>query len=265
MQMKKRLLVLVACIACIFIIGIGIANIPTPIDEIEEISVMDESFPVLKRRILASYNHTIGLKDDGTILVAGWEGKAIYTMNGEVHYSEIANVRKLVGTHSELAILHDDGSVSTTLNINDLDRFQEDIIDIAVGNMHIIGLKSDGTVIASTIFEDLYGETDVDSWQDIVAVYAGLDWSVGLRADGTVVASGKNDKSQCNVESWKDVVSIAIGDDSTLAITSDGTVLGKMSSSWLDSYPINLDNFRGCVQIDAGYFHLVGLKPDGTV
>ena len=39
------------------------------------------------------------------------------------------------------------------------------------------------------------GQCDVSGWTGIVQVAAGYDHTVGLRADGTVVATGGNKKS----------------------------------------------------------------------
>ena len=44
------------------------------------------------------------------------------------------------------------------------------------------------------------GQCDVSSWRDIVAIAAGDNHTVGLRADGTVVAVGENRYGQCNVD-----------------------------------------------------------------
>ena len=54
----------------------------------------------------------------------------------------------------------------------------ESIASVSVGLYHIIGLKADGTVVATG--ENDYGQCDVDSWTDIAAVSAGYEHTVGL-------------------------------------------------------------------------------------
>lgn len=66
---------------------------------------------------------------------------------------------------------------------------------------------------------------DVDAWTNIVEIAVGDNHVVGLKKDGTVVAAGSNREGQCNVGEWKDIVSIEAGADITVAITKNGTLL----------------------------------------
>ena len=81
-----------------------------------------------------------------------------------------------------------------------------DIVAVAAGAWHTVGLKSDGTVVATEYkgyFDD--GQCDVFGWTDIVAVAAGSSHTVGLKSDGTVVATEYKSKyynGQCDVSSW---------------------------------------------------------------
>ena len=78
---------------------------------------------------------------------------------------------------------------------------------VSAGNDHTVGLKADGTVVATEYIGDYYdGQCDVDGWTDIVAVSAGDYHTVGLKADGTVVAVGYNDNGQCDVDGWTDIL-----------------------------------------------------------
>lgn len=51
------------------------------------------------------------------------------------------------------------------------------------------------------------------------------DHIVGLKSDGTVVATGLNSHHQCDVSTWKDVIAISTGDTYTLGLKKDGRVL----------------------------------------
>jgi alpha-tubulin suppressor-like RCC1 family protein len=52
--------------------------------------------------------------------------------------------------------------------------------------------------VAKQMFND-YGQCDVSRWRDIVAVAAGSTHTLGLRADGTVMATGNNSDGQCEI------------------------------------------------------------------
>lgn len=66
---------------------------------------------------------------------------------------------------------------------------------------HTIGIKKDGTVVATG--NNNYGQCNVQDWSDIIAVSAGVSHTVGVKKDGTLVATGKNDDGQCNVDGIK--------------------------------------------------------------
>ena len=50
---------------------------------------------------------------------------------------------------------------------------------------------------------NIYGQSDVSDWKDIIAVSAGEYYTVGMKSDGTVVATGENKLGQCEVSDWK--------------------------------------------------------------
>ena len=49
------------------------------------------------------------------------------------------------------------------------------------------------------------GQCDISDWQDITAVAARCDHIIGLKSDGTVVAVGRNEFGQCDVSAWIDI------------------------------------------------------------
>lgn len=91
------------------------------------------------------------------------------------------------------------------LTIKDSQLFS-DSTTISTGIYHTVGLKSDGTVVATKYIGNYYyGECEVSEWKDIVAISAGCSHTVGLKSDGTVVAIGLTDAGQCEVSDWKDI------------------------------------------------------------
>ncbi len=84
-------------------------------------------------------------------------------------------------------------------------------------------------------FDSSYGELNVSSWRNIVDIACGESHTVGLLADGTVVATGSNSYGQCDVSEWKDIVAIEAGNNFTMGVASDGTIYitGHESSTYI--------------------------------
>lgn len=129
----------------------------------------------------------------------------------------------------------------------------------AAGSFHTLGLKSDGTVVATG--KNIDGQCNVESWSNIVQVAAGEAHSVGLTSEGTVVAEGNNSSGQCNVDTWSDIKQIAAGFNFTLGLKFDGTVVSAGTNN-VQQYKIS--TWTDIVQI-CGSYSAVGLKSNGTV
>jgi alpha-tubulin suppressor-like RCC1 family protein len=130
---------------------------------------------------------------------------------------------------------------------------------VAAGEVHMVGLTSDGTVVAAG--SNTYGQCDVSSWTNIVQVSAGVLHTVGLRSDGTVVAVGPNRLQVVGVRDWTDITQVAAGHLHTVGLKSRGTAVA------VGYGPEQLDvgDWRDIVQVAAGSYHTVGLRSDGTV
>ena len=137
------------------------------------------------------------------------------------------------------------------------------IVAVAAGASHSLGLKSDGTVLAWG--DDLYGKANPpENLSNVVAIAAGDLHSLALRSDGSVVGWGYNGNDVATPPTnLIGVVAIAAGGYHNLALKNDGRVV-----AWGDgSYGQTLvpTNLSGVVAISAGYFHSLALKSDGTV
>ena len=108
----------------------------------------------------------------------------------------------------------------------------EKIRSIFSGSDCIGAIKEDGTVIFSNDSENEYGQKNVASWTKITQLALGNYHTVGLREDGTVVATGNNQSGQCNVEDWTNIVYVAVGDSCTLGISSDGVLKTAGNVGW---------------------------------
>ena len=159
------------------------------------------------RAVAAGGGHTVGLKDDGTVIALGsnvygqcavskWKNMiGIATgkyFTAGVRFDGTVCVTQVRTVYSNLP----DATKVETLNATlqelavQLEKVQEwkDIISVAVSDTCILGLKTDGTVVAAGINDN--GQCDVEEWKDIVSVETGSHMSVGVRADGTMVTAG---------------------------------------------------------------------------
>ena len=141
---------------------------------------------------------------------------------------------------------------------------------ISAGDKHLVGVRSNGTVLA--VGSNEFGQCDVSGWRDIVAVAAGDYHTVGLKADGTVVAVGKNDSHQCYVysSSWTNIVAVAANRAYTVGLKSDGTVVVVGGYPFLQGNMMSrILGWRNIVAIATGGDTLepriVGLKADASI
>ncbi|MBR5479707.1 MAG: TIR domain-containing protein [Clostridia bacterium] len=211
----------------------------------------------LQSVISAGNCHTVGLKNDGTVVAVG---------NNDDGQCNVRNWTDMVavsaGYHHTVGLKND----GTVVALGDNDHRQcnvrdwTDMVAVSAGYHHTVGLKNDGTVVA--VGDNDHGQCDVRDWTDIVAVSAGDHHTVGLKGDGTVVAVGSNTCGECKVSSWKNIVAVSAGDCNTVGLKNDGTVVAVG-----DDYYGRCDvrDWIDIIAISAGSCHTVGLKNDGTV
>lgn len=131
---------------------------------------------------------------------------------------------------------------------------------IANGTDLILGLKTDGSVIADGV--NNYGQANVSNWNNIISITCSGSHSVGLKTDGTVVATGLNEDGQCNVEEWSDIIAISANENTTVGLKSDGTCIATGDNKYGQC---DVSEWRDIVNISTSGLHTVGLKADGTL
>jgi uncharacterized repeat protein (TIGR02543 family) len=130
---------------------------------------------------------------------------------------------------------------------------------VAAGNLHILGLATDGTVMATG--DNSSKQCNVDSWTNVIQIAAGGDHTVGLKADGTVIAVGANSSGQRNVADWTGVIEVSAGNFHTVGVKTDGTVIATGSNAFGQC---DVSDWANIASVTAGGWHTVGLKVDGT-
>ena len=129
--------------------------------------------------------YTVGIKSDGTAIVAG---------RNKLDVQNWDDIMAVSTGYSYAVGLKQNGTVVATDYKGVMDysgqcnvQGWKDIIAISARGNHTVGLKSNGTVVATG--NNWSGACSVQGWEDIVAISAGIgSHTVGLKSDGTVVA-----------------------------------------------------------------------------
>lgn len=174
--------------------------------------------------------------------------------------------------------LKTDGTVITAGELNDKYRIEtgnwDDIIAVSTGDLYIVGLRDNGTLVAQGYSGD--GQMEIDDWTDIKAIDTGWRHTVGLTSSGKVKIAGlrHNDEELIkNSPEWHDIIAISAGggypgrrgeQGHTVGLRSDGTVVAVGDNGQGQCNFFTWDNEK-IVAIAAGGFHTVGLTEDGRV
>ena len=175
--------------------------------------------------ISASYYDIYGLRSDGTII----------STDPSFRHVEPSNIVEMHATRSFVMGLRIDGTVwcwqdtgvapiyeeETEIISTALYKISEweDIVQLEVSDVRVLGVKADGTVVAIGKEEDK--QCMVWAWREfgykIVSVETDYDWTFALREDGTVL------KTSCEVIA-EDVVTMTCVDSNMFCWGKDGTV-----------------------------------------
>ena len=168
----------------------------------------------------AGWDHTVGLKSDGTVVAVGRNDHGQCNVGGWTDITQVvAGDYHTVGIKSKGTAVAVGGNDSGQCNV----RGWTGITQVVAGSLHTVGLKSDGTVIA--VGRNDRGQCNVGGWTNIIQVAAGGAHTVGLKTDGMAVALGYNTYGQCDVGGWTGIIEVAAGAGYTVGLKSGGTVV----------------------------------------
>ena len=143
--------------------------------------------------ISISDSHAIGLKRDGTVLVVG----GAYNGQGRQLVTIFADGTNNLSIDQTGTVEFSKGEY---VKGNDVANWSE-IVSIACGNAHIVGVRKDGTVLA--LGDNDEGQCNTKKWRDIVTVSARGNTTIGVKKDGTIIATGSNDEGQRSITKWQ--------------------------------------------------------------
>lgn len=220
--------------------------------------------------VAAGYWHTVGLRADGTVVAVGLNSSGQCNVNDWTDIVAVAaDLRHTVGLRADRTVVAVGekrifekkfeavnfwGPFDSTSLFGRVDNVGgwTDIVAVAAGHSHIVGLKADGTVMAIGEKDDSreesillknnvrmnlnfpidYGQCNVGDWTDIVAIAAGGYYTVGLKVDGTVVVAGGNRMSsrgiERSIENWRDIYAISVDTNNAMGLKADGTVVAAV-------------------------------------
>ena len=113
------------------------------------------------------------------------------------------------------------------------------IVEIAAGEAHSVGLRKDGTVVATG--RNAEGQCDVSGWTDVIAIAAYGKATLGLKKDGKVLLTGSY---RCRIGGWQDVVAISMGALHAVGVKKDGTVLADAIATINDKERLNVGDWK---------------------
>jgi len=185
--------------------------------------------------VSVSYKCIVGLKADGTVVVA--------SENNFISLSDWSNIIDVEAIFGKIYGIKADGSVvvygSDYDGITLLNHAKwTDIVAIETrtyGDMWCaFGLKKDGTVaMAGSAYKSRVGELN---WRDITAIGVG-SCTAGLRKDGTVVIAEHPLEKPVDwsaVKGWRDIVDISVGYEYMIGLKADGTMVAAGSDSYIE-------------------------------
>ncbi len=99
----------------------------------------------------------------------------------------------------------------------------QDIYRLSCGNTHVLGLRTDGCVLADGNGND--GCCHVSEWRNVREIVAGSYHSLGVTYDGSVYFCGSNEHGQGDVSEWHSIRKVSTTDTYTVGLTHDGRLL----------------------------------------
>jgi alpha-tubulin suppressor-like RCC1 family protein len=173
------------------------------------------------KAIATGVRHTAGLRTDGTVVITGYGAERQSRELAELYEEDNPIVAISAGGgwpddpgNGHTCVLRRDGTVRVVESRNesfrlsdvekwynpDTDEPSRKIIAISSGDWHIVGLRTDGTVVTTYPTEEAIAEwgiksfssdiKDLDSWTDIVAISAGNGYTLALQDSGAVLSCG---------------------------------------------------------------------------
>lgn len=251
--------------------------------------------------VAAGAIHSLGLRTDGTVLSAGHDlygQRKVAQWTDIVHIAAGKTFSLGVRRDGTLSLA---GKFANGLDLEKTDglRVLTNAFMADAGDDFIAVLLDDGTVLAAG--DNAGGQCDVGDWRDIVAIACGDAFTVGLKEDGTLVATpgapaevsswtkikkiaaggasavagitfeGKLAATidSAGLEGYADLVDVGADDCGLACVRADGTVVTKFTADMgydpdYDYGETDLAGVTDALCLAVGEKHVVVMRRDGT-
>ena len=173
-------------------------------------------------------DYVAALTSDGTVHMVGADHPVAEEVASWDSVVDIAASRLVLSGLTSDGSLLLTGLAPTQFQDPDLEKWSKVTDIEAGMTGFIAGIKPDHTVVVSSKFEQGAGSTATTQWADIIQISGGMGYLLGLQSDGTVVAAGwQSEEAWQNVSLWRDIMDIASGDKHSVGLTQDGMVLAE--------------------------------------
>lgn len=180
--------------------------------------------------------------------------------NGQIEI-ESDNIHKVVEGNTFTVVLKKDGTLDSagllTKYANEISEW-ENIVDVAVGNGHIVALNHSGKVLCTG--DKKLGQCEYDGVEEVKKVFAAKNGTFILKEDGKLEVSGDFvGKSQMkNVEN---IIDISISDNILAYINENGKITYHAVSGNFKEAQL----WRNIVDVAVGNDFIAGLDNEGNV
>lgn len=208
----------------------------------------------------------MGLTSDGRIVTCGRTRE----FDESDRIESLYNVKDVVSCEGHTAVIYNDGTadcidergdlIEKGIPMQSIVQRWSNIKQIAVGYLHIVGLKADGKILA----HGFHQIDNIDEWTDVIQIdafscYYGSPHTVALRENGTVIGAGVNPV----VSTWEGIKQIAVGNHGlVVGLKKDGSV--EIDTNFKRQSLI-VKKWEDVVCIECKFSEVVGILEDGTI
>lgn len=183
--------------------------------------------------------------------------------NGQISNLPSEHATKVAEGSNFSVILLDDGTVTSIGLIenyhNELTKWKN-IVDIAAGNDHVVGVDNNGKV--HFVGDNSYGQCDLQDFSNIKNIYCLPHGTVGVEENGEVHFTG-DFVGKKMLNEYTSILDVDGNDNNLIVLKKDGTC--DYVASYDDSIYLKVLSWKGIIDVACGDDYFAGLKSDGTV